>query len=287
MRSDLEIPRMKGSLSWVRLLLLLGTAIVATLVHPAGRFITLASTTSTQNSGLFDYLLPEFTRKTGIEVRVVAVGTGQAIELAESGDADVLLVHDRAGEMKFMSEGHGVSRREVMYNDYVIVGPGSDPAAVRGLNDAAQAFRRIADAAANFVSRGDDSGTNRQELRLWEAAGIDAKSASGSWYKEVGAGMGATLNTAVGLDAYTLTDRATWATFRNRGDLELLVEGDPRLFNQYAVIEINPVLHPAVKASDARLFAEWLVSREGQALIGAFTIDGQALFFPNATTPEN
>ncbi len=287
MRFDLDIPTVRRLLDKIRWLVLLGTAIVPTLAHPADRFITLASTTSTQNSGLFDYLLPGFTGKTGIEVRVVAVGTGQAIKLAESGDADVLLVHDKAGELKFMSEGHGANRREVMYNDYVIVGPSSDPADVRGLNDAAQAFRRIADAAVTFVSRGDDSGTNRQELRLWEAAAIDTKSASGGWYKEVGAGMGATLNTAVGLNGYTLTDRATWATFRNRGDLELLVEGDPRLFNQYAVIEINPVLHPAVKASDARLFAEWLVSREGQALIGAFTVDGQVLFFPNATTPAD
>ncbi|MCG3201033.1 MAG: Tungstate-binding protein TupA [Gammaproteobacteria bacterium] len=276
---------MRGFLNRVRLLLPLMIAIVPALVHPAGRFITLASTTSTQNSGLFDYLLPAFTRKTGIEVRVIAVGTGQALRLAANGDADVLLVHDKAGEMRFMSDGHGVNRREFMYNDYVIVGPASDPAAVRGLTDAGAAFRRIAAAGANFASRGDDSGTNREELRLWETAGIDTKSATGGWYKEVGAGMGATLNTAVGLQAYTLTDRATWATFRNRGNLELLVDGDPRLFNQYAVIEINPALHPAVKVEEARQFADWLVSAEGQALIGSFTVDGQALFFPNAATP--
>lgn len=271
----------------VRLLLPLMIAIVPALAHPAERFITLASTTSTQNSGLFDYLLPVFTRKTGIEVRVIAVGTGQAIRLAENGDADVLLVHDKAGEMRFMNDGHGINRREVMYNDYVIVGPAGDPATVRGMTDAEAAFRRIAAVGANFVSRGDDSGTNREELRLWEAAGIDTRSATTGWYKEVGAGMGATLNTAVGLHAYTLTDRATWATFRNRGDLELLVEGDPRLFNQYAVIEINPAVHPAVKVKEARLFADWLVSAEGQALIGSFTVGGQVLFFPNATKPAN
>lgn len=278
---------MKRLLRKIRLLMLLGIAIFAQLAHSADRFITLASTTSTQNSGLFDYLLPRYTEQTGIEVRVIAVGTGQAIKLAERGDADVLLVHDKAGEMRFLGEGHGVSRREVMYNDYVIVGSARDPAGVRGLNDAAEALSRIAGAGADFVSRGDDSGTHRQELRLWEAAGIDTQSVSGGWYKEVGAGMGATLNTAAGLGAYTLTDRATWATFRNRGDLVLLVEGDPRLFNQYAVVEINPALHPAVKTEEARQFADWLVSPAGQALIGAFTVDGQVLFFPNATTPAN
>jgi tungstate transport system substrate-binding protein len=268
------------------LLVLLVAPIFASPANAADRFITLASTTSTQNSGLFEYLLPKFTEKTGIEVRVIAVGTGQAIKLAQNGDADVLLVHDKAGELQFMSQGHGVNRREVMYNDFVIVGPRTDPAAIRGLKDATESFRRIAGSAAGFVSRGDDSGTNRQELRLWEAAGIDAKAASGKWYKEVGAGMGATLNTAAGLEAYTLTDRATWATFSNRGDLDLLVEGDPRLFNQYAVIEINPAVHPAVKVEEARQFADWLVSAEGQSLIGAFVVGGQVLFYPNASTAK-
>lgn len=248
----------------------------------AEKFITLASTTSTQNSGLFDYLLPKFTEKSGVEVRVIAVGTGQAIKLAENGDADLLLVHDKAGELKFVRQGYGINRREVMYNDYVIVGPRSDTAAIRGLTDAAESFRRIAGSGVSFVSRGDDSGTNRQELRLWEAAGIDAKAASGKWYKEVGAGMGATLNTAAGMDAYTLTDRATWVAFRNRGNLDLLVEGDKQLFNQYAVIEINPAVHPSVKVAEARTFANWLVSSEGQSLIGAFVVDGQVLFHPNA-----
>jgi tungstate transport system substrate-binding protein len=248
----------------------------------AADFITLASTTSTQNSGLFDYLLPKFQAATGIEVRVVAVGTGQAIKLAENGDADVLLVHDRAGELKFVKQGYGINRREVMYNDFVIVGPKQDPAGVRGLKDAVEVFKRIATAEATFVSRGDDSGTNRQEMRLWEAAGIDAKAASGKWYKEVGAGMGATLNTAAGIDAYTMTDRATWVTFNNRGNLELLGEGDERLFNQYAVIEINPSVHRHIKAAQARQFADWLVSADGQKIIGEFSVDGQVLFQPNA-----
>lgn len=248
----------------------------------ADRFITLSSTTSTQNSGFFDHVLPKFTDKTGIEVRVIAVGTGQAIKLGENGDADVLLVHDKAGELKFVKQGYGIDRREVMYNDFVIVGPGNDPAGVRGLSNAVEAFKRIARSGASFISRGDDSGTHRQELRLWEEAGVDAKAASGKWYKEVGAGMGATLNTAAGLDAYTLTDRATWTTFRNRADLELLDAGDARLFNQYAVIQVNPALHKSVKAAEAKEFADWLVSPEGQQLIGSFQVEGQILFHPNA-----
>lgn len=271
---------------WHRLATLLVLLAGSLQVHAADRFITLASTTSTQNSGLFDYLLPKFSEKTGIEVRVIAVGTGQAIKLAENGDADLLLVHDKVGEMKFVRQGYGINRREVMYNDFIIVGPTGDPAAVRGLNDAAEALRRIAGAGATFVSRGDDSGTNRQELRMWEAAGIDAKAASGRWYKEVGAGMGATLNTAAGMDAYTLTDRATWVAFRNSANLAVLVEGDERLFNQYAVVEINPAVHPSVKSAEAKAFADWLVSCEGQDAIGAFAVDGQLLFFPNAGATE-
>jgi len=252
----------------------------------ADRFITLSSTTSTQNSGLFDYLLPEFTEKTGIEVRVIAVGTGQAIKLGENGDADVLLVHDKAGELKFVKQGYGINRREVMYNDFVIVGPGNDPAGVRGLKNAAESLKRIAQSGASFISRGDDSGTHRQELRLWEEAGVDAKAASGKWYKEVGAGMGATLNTAAGLNGYTMTDRATWTTFRNRADLELLDEGDARLFNQYAVIQVNPAVHPSVKAAEAEAFADWLVSTDGQQLIGSYQVDGQILFNPNANAAQ-
>ncbi|MGQ0656959.1 MAG: substrate-binding domain-containing protein [Chromatiales bacterium] len=270
---------MHGYRSILAVVLLVGGMSTA---HAADRFITLSSTTSTQNSGLFDYLLPKFTDKTGIEVRVIAVGTGQAIKLGENGDADVLLVHDKAGELKFVKQGYGVNRREVMYNDFVIVGPGSDPAAVRGLTNAVESFKRIAQSGASFISRGDDSGTHRQELRLWEEAGVDVKAASGKWYKEVGAGMGATLNTAAGLDGYTLTDRATWTTFKNRASLEPLAEGDRRLFNQYAVIQVNPSLHESVKAAEAKEFADWLVSPEGQQLIGSFQVDGQVLFHPNA-----
>jgi tungstate transport system substrate-binding protein len=248
----------------------------------AGDFITLSSTTSTQNSGFFDYLLPKFTEKTGIEVRVIALGTGQAMKLAQNGDADVMLVHDKVAEVKFVKQGYGLDRREVMYNDFVIVGPREDPAKIRDLKDAVQALQAIATAGANFVSRGDDSGTHRQELRMWDEGRVDIRSASGKWYKEIGAGMGATLNTAAGLDAYTMSDRATWTTFRNRGTLELLVEGDPRLFNQYAVILVNPARHPHVKHEAAKRFADWLVSAEGQQLIGGFVVDDQVLFHPNA-----
>ena len=246
------------------------------------KFITLASTTSTQNSGLFDYLLPKFTVKTGIDVRVIAVGTGQAIKIAEKGDADVILVHDKQAELKFVSQGYGIERHEVMYNDFVIVGPKNDPAGVRGLREAVQAFARIAQAQASFISRADDSGTHRQELRLWDKARIDPRPFSGKWYKEVGAGMGATLNTAAGIDAYTLSDRATWMTFRNRASLEMLVEGDPVLFNQYSVILVNPALHKNIRADAAKKFSDWPLSAEGQQIIGAYQINGQILFHPNA-----
>lgn len=262
------------------LLLLALSGISATVA--AEEFITLSSTTSTQNSGMFDYLLPKFREKTGIEVRVIAVGTGQAIKLGEKGDADVMLVHDRIAELKFVKQGYGIDRREVMYNDFVIIGPKDDPAGIRSQQDAVQSFTRIAGAQAPFVSRADDSGTHRQELRFWEEARVDAKAASGKWYKEVGAGMGATLNTAAGINAYTMSDRATWATFRNRADLDLLVEGDPKFFNQYAVILVNPSLHQHVKADAAKQFSDWLVSPEGQELIGSFQIDSQTLFHPNA-----
>jgi len=265
---------------WAAVLVLLAAA--ALPGYATDRFITLASTTSTQNSGFFDFVLPKFTEKTGIEVRVIAVGTGQAIKLAENGDADVLLVHDTAGELRFVKQGYGINRREVMYNDFVIVGPKTDPAGIRGMTDAVGASKKLADSGSVFISRGDDSGTNRQELRLWDEARVDVKTASGKWYKEVGAGMGATLNTAAGLDGYTLTDRATWTTFRNRASLELLVEGDARLFNQYAVIEVNPAVHRSVKAAEARQFADWLASPEGQQIIGSFQVEGEVLFHPNA-----
>jgi tungstate transport system substrate-binding protein len=244
--------------------------------------ITLASTTSTENSGLFDHLLPLFTEATGISVRVVAVGTGQALRIARNGDADLLLVHHRSSEEAFVAEGYGVQRHDVMYNDFVLVGPNSDPAALRGLDDAAAALTRIAAARSPFASRGDDSGTHKKERDLWAAAGQDPVSASGTWYRETGSGMGATLNAATAMGAYALTDRATWLAFQNKGDLEVLVEGDARLFNPYGVILVNPARHPHVHAREAQTFIDWLVSENGQAAIAAFHIDGRQLFFPNA-----
>ena len=245
-------------------------------------FITVASTTSTENSGLFGELLPMFQEETGIEVRVVAVGTGQAIKLAENGDADVLFVHHKASEEQFVADGFGVARHEVMYNDYVIVGPASDPAGINGSKDVADAFQKVAAAEAPFASRGDDSGTHKAELALWEEAGIDVAGASGTWYRETGSGMGPTLNTAAGMDAYALTDRGTWLSFDNRQDLEIAVEGDPRLFNQYGIILVNPEKHPHVKADLGQTFIDWVISDQGQEAIGAFQINGQQAFFPNA-----
>jgi tungstate transport system substrate-binding protein len=245
------------------------------------RTITVASTTSTQDSGLFDHVLPIFTAKTGIEVRVVARGTGQAIKLAQNGDADVLFVHDAASEEKFVAEGYGVKRFPVMYNDFIIVGPTADPARVAGLGDSVTALRRVAAAKAPFASRGDDSGTNKAELRLWKEAGIDAKAASGTWYRETGSGMGQTLNLAVGMGAYTLSDRATWLAFKNKGDFAMLVEGDRRLFNQYGVILVSPARFPHVKAADGQAFVDWLVSPEGQRAIDDFKVEGHQVFFAN------
>lgn len=269
--------------TFIKVLLAITIAVTAYSAIAGEKFITLASTTSTQNSGLFDYLLPKFTAQTGIDVRVIAVGTGQALKIAEKGDADVVLVHDKEAELKFVQQGYGIDRREVMYNDFIIVGPESDPAGIRGMQDAVQAFAKIAKTQASFISRADDSGTHRQELRLWKEARIDPKVYSGKWYKEVGAGMGATLNTAAGIDAYTMSDRSTWMTFGNRAHLTLLVEGDTRLFNQYAVILVNPSVHPHVKADLARQFSDWLVSADGQRLISAYQVGGQILFYPNAS----
>ncbi len=256
------------------------------------RFIILQSTTSTQNSGLFDAILPRFTAATGIAVRVVAVGTGQAIKNARNGDGDVLLVHARAAEEAFVAAGWGLARRDVMYNDFVIVGPPADPAGIAGGTDAAAALKAIAAAGAGggpatFASRGDDSGTHVKELALWRAAGLDpagfaASGASGSWYRETGSGMGATLNLAVGMGAYALTDRGTWIAFRNKGDLRVLVAGDARLFNPYGVILVNPARHPRVKAAEGQAFIDWLTGAEGQAAIGAYRLEGKQLFFPNA-----
>ncbi len=248
----------------------------------AERFITVASTTSTKNSGLFDHILPLFEKKTGIQVRVVAVGTGQAIRLARNGDADVLFVHHRPSEEKFVADGFGVQRFGVMYNDFVIAGPDDDPARIAGMRDAAKALKKIAGARAPFVSRGDDSGTHKKELALWRAAGVDTARASGTWYRETGSGMGATLNTASAMQGYALADRGTWLSFRNRAGMRVLVEGDRRLFNPYGVILVNPERHPHVKADLGREFIAWLISPEGQAAIGTFRVNGQVLFKPNA-----
>jgi len=244
--------------------------------------ITVASTTSTQNSGLFGYLLPRFTAASGIEVNVVAVGTGQAIRIARNGDADVLLVHHEASERKFVADGLGLERHPVMHNDFVLVGPAADPAGIAGMDDVAAALRRVGDAEAVFVSRGDDSGTHKKELELWQLTGFDPRPASGTWYREAGSGMGATLNTAGAMGGYTLTDRASWVSFGNKGDLRILVEGDARLHNPYTAIVVNPARHPHVHAAEAQAFVDWLTSPQGQALIAAYRVDGQQLFFPDA-----
>jgi len=246
-------------------------------------FIIVQSTTSTQNSGLLDAVLPLFTDSYGIDVRVVAVGTGQAIKNAINGDGDVLLVHAREAEELFVAEGYGVVRHDVMYNDFILVGPVDDPAGVRGSTDIVAALVRIAQSKARFASRGDDSGTHKAELRLWRIAQIDAQAYSGDWYRETGSGMGATLNVGTGMNAYVLTDRATWIAFGNKGNFDIVVEGDWRLFNQYGVTLVNPARHDNVKAVEAQQFIEWLIGDDGQTAIAEFRIDGQQLFFPNAT----
>ena len=265
--------------SFIVLLVLLG---VSRAGFAEAQFIVLASTTSTQNSGLFDHILPLFEAKTGIAVRVVAVGTGQAVRLAQRGDADVLLVHHRPSEAAFVAAGYGVQRYDVMFNDFVIVGSNKDGARVRGSDSVITALQRIAGNKALFISRGDDSGTHRKEMALWAAAQLDPRRASGRWSRETGGGMGATLNIAAALDGYTLSDRATWLSFANKQELRLLMSGDPRLFNQYGVIAVNPDRHPHVRAKPARDFIDWLVSAEGQAAIAGFRIEGQQAFFPNA-----
>jgi tungstate transport system substrate-binding protein len=248
----------------------------------ADDFIIVQSTTSTQNSGLFEHILPLFTKKTGIEVRVVAVGTGEALKNAENGDGDVVFVHSEPDEEKFVADGWGVKRYPVMYNDFIIVGPADDLAKIAGLKQAPDALKKIAAARAPFASRADDSGTHKAELKLWDEAGVDPKASSGSWYLETGSGMGATLNTAVGKQAYALTDRGTWLAFANKDDFKILIEGDDKLFNQYGVILVNPAKHPNVKAKEGQAFIDWLTSSEGQTAISSYKIDGQQLFFPNA-----
>jgi tungstate transport system substrate-binding protein len=262
--------------------LLLALATASPPAQAADRFITVASTTSTEQSGLFKHLLPIFQKKTGIEVRVVAVGTGQSIKMAEKGDADVLFVHHKPSEEKFIAEGWGIKRFAVMYNDFMVVGPKADPAKVKGMKDTAGAFKKIAAAKVPFASRGDKSGTHLAEQAFWKAAGVDAAAASGQWYRETGSGMGPTLNTAAGMDAYALADRGTWLSFTNRKNLEISVEGDPKLFNQYGVMLVNKAKHAHVKDKDGQAFVDWLVSPEGQKAIADYKIGGQQLFFPNA-----
>ncbi|MGH1419357.1 MAG: substrate-binding domain-containing protein [Hyphomicrobiaceae bacterium] len=270
---------------------LLATATCLTLysgksfsVDDAG-FIILQSTTSTDNSGLLKALLPKFKEISGIEVRVVAVGTGQAIKNAMNGDGDVLLVHAKEAEEKFVADGHGVRRTDVMYNDFVLVGPKSDPAKLAGMSDIIAALKKLAAAKTGFASRGDNSGTHKAELRLWKSANIDVSKFSGQWYRATGSGMGATLNTSIGLGAYALTDRATWIAFKNKAEHKIVVEGDQRLFNQYGIILVNPSKHKNVKAKAGQAFIDWLTGADGQAEIAAFKVSDQQLFFPNA--PQN
>lgn len=265
--------------------LIVAACVLSSTVFAQTRIIIVASTTSTEQSGLFGYILPVFEKDAGVKVRVVALGTGQALDTARRGDADVAFVHDKAAEEKFVAEGFGIERREVMYNDFVLVGPRSDPAKVAG-KDILEGLRRIAavDAAARpaFISRGDKSGTHAAELRYWKMAGLDLDKIKGAWYRDTGSGMGPALNMASSANAYVLADRGTWLSFKNRGDLAILVEGDSRLFNQYGVILVNPLKHPQVNREDGQRFIDWLVSAPGQKAIAEYKIGGEQLFFPNA-----
>jgi tungstate transport system substrate-binding protein len=260
-------------------------ALVAFAAQAQDKFITVASTTSTEQSGLFGFLLPVFQKKSGIQVRVVALGTGQALDLARRGDADVVFVHAKSAEEKFLAEGHGVKRYPVMYNDFVLIGPKSDPAKIAGGKDIVVALQKIQAAQAPFVSRGDRSGTHMAELTLWKDAGFEIDKSKGPWYRDTGQGMGPALNTASSMNGYILADRATWLAFKNRGELAILVEGDKRLFNQYGVMLVNPDKHPTVKKDLGQTFIDWLVSPEGQKVIAEYKIGGEQLFFPNAGQP--
>ncbi|MDD5177075.1 MAG: extracellular solute-binding protein [Sterolibacterium sp.] len=265
------------------LLFILGCTLLGSLpIQAAESFITVASTTSTEQSGLFGYLLPLFERPSGIQVRVVALGTGQALDMARRGDADVVFVHDAAAEEKFVAEGYGVKRQEVMYNDFILVGPQDDPAKVAGGKDITEALKKIEASKSPFVSRGDKSGTHAAELRLWKAAGIDLEKSKSSWYRDTGSGMGPALNTAASLNAYILADRGTWLSFKNRQHLAIVVAGDKRLFNQYGVILVNPARHAHVKQAAGQQFIDWLLSETGQKAIAEYKIGGEQLFFPNA-----
>jgi tungstate transport system substrate-binding protein len=266
----------------------LAATLVTALCAPAlaqEKSIVVASTTSTEDSGLFGYLLPLFRQATGITVKVIAQGTGQALDTARRGDADVAFVHARAAEEKFIAEGAGVKRYPVMYNDFVLIGPKDDPAGIKGTNDIVAALKAIQQKGAPFVSRGDRSGTHQAELALWKDAGIDIATAKGPWYRDIGQGMGAALNTAAAMNAYVLSDRGTWISFKNRADLMIAVEGDKKLFNQYGVILVNPAKHPNVKKEEGQAFIDWLISPAGQQAIAGYKIDGQQLFFPNANVP--
>jgi tungstate transport system substrate-binding protein len=254
----------------------------APVANAQDKSIVVASTTSTQDSGLFEYLLPIFKQKTGITVKVVAQGTGQALDTGRRGDADVVFVHAKSAEEKFLAEGQSLKRSPVMYNDFVLIGPKSDPAHVKGIKDVAKAFQTIKDKQASFISRGDRSGTNIAELKLWKDAGIDIEKDKGPWYKAIGQGMGAALNTAGAGNAYVLSDRGTWIHFKNKGDLEIVVEGDKRMFNQYGVMLVNPAKHPNVKKELGQQFIDWLISPDGQKTIANYKINGQQLFYPNA-----
>ncbi len=273
------LPTLSRSVSPFTAVLLLSLGLVwgsVVLANPP--FIVVASTTSTEQSGLFSHITPKFTQATGIEVRVVAVGTGQAFAIARAGDADILFVHDTVGEEQFVAQGYGVERRDVMYNDFVIIGPAADPAGIADAATAVDAVQRIATVEAAFASRGDDSGTHRAEQRLWQRAGVEP---AGRWYRSLGSGMGPTLNTAAGMDAYVVADRGTWLNFHNRQNLVILFEGDPVLFNPYASVLINPERHPHIRHELALKWHKWLLSEEGQAAIAGFEIDGEPLFFPN------
>lgn len=266
----------------VALALVAAAGIAAPSALAQGKSIVVASTTSTEQSGLFKHILPTFTKKTGIDVKVVALGTGQALDVGRRGDADVIFVHDKAAEEKFIAEGFAKTRQDVMYNDFIVVGPASDPAKIKG-GDVLEAFRKLGEAKSPFVSRGDKSGTHNAELRYWKAAGVDLQAVKGDWYRDVGQGMGPALNTASASNAYLLADRGTWLSFKNRGDLAILVEGDKKLFNQYGVMLVSPEKHANVRAADGQAFIDWLVSPEGQDAIASYKIGGQQLFFPNAS----
>jgi len=264
----------------------LSVIVVAPPAYAQDKSIVVASTTSTQDSGLFEYLLPIFKQKTGITVKVLAQGTGQALDTARRGDADVVFVHAKSAEEKFLAEGEGVKRFPVMYNDFVLIGPKDDPAGIKGIRDVARAFQIIREKQACFVSRGDHSGTHIAELNLWKAANTDIEKDSGPWYKSIGQGMGAALNFANASNCYVLSDRGTWIYFKNKGDLKILVEGDKRLFNQYGVMLVNPAKHPDVKKELGQQFIDWLVSPDGQKAIADYKIDGEQLFYPNANDPN-